>query len=153
SGNWIGGNTERIAPGIHARSLVANIDATDVDSWLTKLVSAHRGPQAVDDRATGPAGRPLTVTVLENDRVGSSPIAVGNVRVRIQPQHGTVSINADGSLTYQPNYRFEGNDQLVYEIIDENGLADLATVYLHITYAELIIPNAITPNGDGKNDR
>lgn len=153
SGNWVGGITERISRGIHARNLIAAATATADDSWLTKLVSAHAGPQAMDDQATGPAGRPLIVLVLENDRVGSSAILVNSVQVRVQPQHGTVAVNADGSITYHPNRRFEGQDSFIYEITDENGLTDMATVLVDIIHAELIIPNAVTPNGDGKNDR
>ena len=153
SGNWVGGITNRISPGIHSRDLMAAITTTADASWLTKLVSAHTGPEAIDDYGTGPAGRPLTVPVLGNDRVGSSAIAVNSVKVVVQPQNGTVVVNADGSITYQPNYRFQGSDFYIYEISDANGLMDLATVYLNITFANLIIPNAVTPNGDGKNDR
>ena len=152
SGNWMGGNTERIAQGIHARDWVTANAGTNDDSWFTKLISGHAGPQAIDDYAEGPAGRPLMVTVLENDRVGSSPIIVGSVRVLVQPRDGLVIINADGSITYQPNRLFEGNDLFVYEVVDENGLKDVATVRVTIVHAELIIPNAVTPNGDGKND-
>ncbi len=152
SGNWMGGNTERLEQGVHARDWVTANAGTKDDSWFTKLVSAHVGPQANDDYAQGPAGRPLTVLVLENDRVGSSPIVVGSIRVLVQPRDGLVIINSDGSITYQPNRLFEGDDSFVYEIRDENGQIDVATVHVTIVHAELIIPNAVTPNGDGKND-
>jgi len=152
SGNWIGGNTERIAQGIHARDWMAAVTATVDDSWLTKLVSDNRGPQANDDEREGPSGRRLTVVVLENDLPGNSAIVVGQVRVVVQPTHGTVFVNSDGSITYTSNAKYVGEDSFIYEITDENGLKDFATVRMTITYAELLIPNAVTPNGDGKND-
>lgn len=152
SGNWIGGNTQRLAQGIHARDWIAAAHPSADDSWLTKLVSNSRGPQAVDDMMTGPSGRRLTVVVLENDRPGDSPLDVASVRVVIQPRNGTVAVNTDGSITYTSNLHYLGSDDFVYEVTDENGQRDIATVRMTITYAELLIPNAVTPNGDGKND-
>src|SRR5690606_27258775 len=61
SGNWLGGNTQRLAQGIHARDWITAAQPTADDSWLTKLVSNNRGPQAVDDAMAGPSGRRLTV--------------------------------------------------------------------------------------------
>jgi len=152
SGNWMGGNTERIAQGIHSRDWITAVTASADDSWLTKLVSGNRGPQATDDEAEGPSGRRLTVVVLENDLPGNSPILVGRVRVVVQPTHGTVFVNSDGSITYTSNIGYVGEDTFIYEITDENGLKDFATVRMTVMQAELLIPNAMTPNGDGKND-
>ncbi|SEL49400.1 T9SS type B sorting domain-containing protein [Parapedobacter koreensis] len=152
SGNWMGGNTQRLAQGIHARDWVAAAHPTADDSWLTKLVSDSRGPEAVDDAMAGPSGIRLTVVVLENDRPGDSPLEVASVRVVVQPRNGVVLVNTDGSITYTSNLYFVGEDDFVYEVTDENGQRDIATVRMTITYAELLIPNALTPNGDGKND-
>ncbi|SFC04386.1 gliding motility-associated C-terminal domain-containing protein [Parapedobacter composti] len=152
SGNWMGGNTQRLAEGIHARDWVTAATAAADDSWLTKLVSANLGPTALDDWGSGPSGRPITVLVLENDLPGNSPILVNRVRVAVQPRNGLASVNLDGSITYRSNQTFVGEDSLVYEIVDQNDLKDIATVRITVNYAELVIPNALTPNGDGKND-
>lgn len=152
SGNWLGGNTQRIAQGIHARNWVTAATGTGDDSWLTKLITGNRGPDAKDDEAVGPSGRRITVVVLENDLSGHSPIVVGRVRVMVQPKNGTVHVNADGSVTYTSGLGFVGEDSFVYGITDEDGLTDFATVRMKIGQAELLIPNAVTPNSDGKND-
>lgn len=151
-GNWLGGNTERIAHGAHARDWIAAVAPSAGDSWLTKLVSDHSGPQANDDEMSGPSGRRLTVVVLANDLPGSTPIDVTSVRVVVQPMNGSTFVNADGSITYTSSVKFVGDDAFVYEVTDQSGLKDIATVRMSITYAELLIPNALTPNGDGKND-
>ena len=152
SGNWIGGNTRYVATGTHARNWVAALTATADHSWLTKLVSGNLGPQANNDTAQGASGAGLNVAVLGNDLPGSSPISVSSVRVVLQPSHGSVTVNHDGSITYVSNRRYVGSDSFVYEITDGNGLKDIATVTLAILNAGLVIPNAVTPNGDGKND-
>lgn len=152
SGNWLGGNTQRIAQGIHARDWVTATAGTGDGSWLTKLITGNRGPDAMDDETEGPSGRRLTVVVLENDLPGHSPIVVNRVRVVVQPKNGTVSVNADGSVTYVSTTGYIGDDSFVYGVTDENGLADFATVRITVRQAELLIPNAVTPNSDGKND-
>ncbi|MGK6350516.1 gliding motility-associated C-terminal domain-containing protein [Parapedobacter sp. DT-150] len=152
SGNWVAGNTQRIAEGIHERDWVAAAAPTANDSWLTKLVSNLVGPEANDDYKAGPSSRRMTVMVLENDRPGSSPIVVNSVRVSVPPRRGEVSVNGDGSIDYTPEWAYVGDDSFVYDILDENGLKDIATVRIVVSQAELIIPNALTPNGDGKNE-
>src|SRR5690606_37294815 len=104
------------------------------------------------DEMSGPSGRRLTVVVLANDLPGSTPIDVTSVRVVVQPMNGSTFVNADGSITYTSSVKFVGDDAFVYEVTDQSGLKDIATVRMSITYAELLIPNALTPNGDGKND-
>lgn len=152
SGNWLGGNTQRIAQGVHERNWVAAAKGTADDSWFTKLITGNRGPQASDDEAEGPSGRRLTVVVLQNDLPGNSPIVVGRVRVVMQPRNGTVFVNSDGSITYTSDVGYVGEDSFTYGITDENGLTDFATVRMTVRQAELLIPNAVTPNSDGKND-
>jgi len=83
---------------------------------------------------------------------GQSPIVVGRVRVAVQPKNGTVFVNADGSVTYSSDVGYIGEDSFVYGITDENGLTDFATVRMTVRQAQLLIPNAVTPNSDGKND-
>ncbi len=152
SGNWLGGNTQRIAQGVHARDWMAATAGTADDSWLTKLITGNRGPDAMDDEIDGPSGGKLTVVVLQNDLPGNSPIVVGRVRVVAQPKNGTAFVNSDGSVTYTSDIGYIGEDSFIYGITDENGLMDFATVRITVRQAELLIPNAVTPNSDGKND-
>ena len=47
-----------------------------------------------------------------------------------QPQNGTLTLNADGSVNYVPNSGFAGVDYFIYDIEDANGVSDLAVVRL-----------------------
>ena len=44
-----------------------------------------------------------------------------------QPDHGTVVLNHDGTLTYTPNDGFSGTDSFAYAVTDGH-LTDTATV-------------------------
>lgn len=66
--------------------------------------------------------------VLANDTDADGPL---NVEVVNGPQHGTLTLNADGSFTYVPNAGFHGVDSFSYEAND--GLdSDVATVTLTV---------------------
>ena len=152
--NWLGDVTTLDAEGIHTRADILTATGTaDDGSWFTKLAIAEDvGPDAMDDNATVESGAQVEILVLENDRPGSSPILTDGVRITGQPQHGTVQVNADGSITYTPDEGFVGTDTFDYEIVDENGLTGRATVTVTVNARDLWIPNVITPNGDGRND-
>lgn len=84
------------------------------------------GPDAVDDTRTGViAGRSLTINVLENDEYEGktdTPPAVPEVSFTGAPAGATV---AGGTVTLSPA---AGTTQFTYELTDDTGLSDVATV-------------------------
>ena len=54
--------------------------------------------------------------------------ASGDVVGVLQAQHGTVSLNSDGSLTYTAGASFTGSDSFQYEVSDGHGGAVTETV-------------------------
>ncbi|NQV56338.1 MAG: tandem-95 repeat protein, partial [Rhodospirillales bacterium] len=50
-----------------------------------------------------------------------------------QPAHGTVVINADGTVTYTPDANYSGSDSFTYTISDGQGGTASATVSLTVT--------------------
>jgi CshA-type fibril repeat protein len=76
------------------------------------------GPVADGDAATTPEDTPVTVAVLANDNdPDGDPLTVTAASVA----NGTVTINADGSLTYTPNAHFNGTDTISYTVSDGQG--------------------------------
>ncbi|QNM95070.1 tandem-95 repeat protein [Chitinimonas koreensis] len=91
---------------------------------------------ALNDSATTKQGQPVRIDVLANDRDADNGAGVPAnaglaARVVTQPLHGTVTVNADGSLTYTPDAGFYGADSFSY--VAGDGLADSALASVAIT--------------------
>ncbi|MGH2669041.1 MAG: Ig-like domain-containing protein, partial [bacterium] len=81
---------------------------------------------AVDDSAATKAGVSVIIRVLANDYdPDRDPIYVKSVT---QGAKGTVTLNADNTVTYTPGTRFRGSDSFTYTIGDGRGGTDSATV-------------------------
>ena len=100
----------------------------------TVYLTVYATPVATDDYYATAENQELDVTaangVLANDSTpdGNTLTAV----LASNPANGSVTLNADGSFSYQPNAGFYGVDSFTY--YDENGPADsnVATVYITV---------------------
>ncbi|MFM9841835.1 MAG: Ig-like domain-containing protein [Dongiaceae bacterium] len=89
------------------------------------VVSVNDNPVAGDDAATTDEDKSVTITVLGNDGdLDGDLITVTGATAG----HGTVTINADGSLTYKGDADFNGTDSISYKIDDGHGGSASATV-------------------------
>ncbi|TGX52810.1 tandem-95 repeat protein [Sphingomonas gei] len=98
-------------------------------------------PDAVDDSYTVPGNVTLTVDandgVLANDTddngVGTGP---GEASVTAfdaaSANGGTVTVNPDGSFSYEPPVGFSGADSFTYTLTDADGETDTATVTINV---------------------
>jgi len=83
-------------------------------------------PAAVADSATVDEDASATVNVLANDGdVDGDALTITAVT---QGAHGSVVLNADGTVTYAPAADFNGGDSFSYTINDGNGGTATATV-------------------------
>ncbi|MBP8272817.1 MAG: tandem-95 repeat protein, partial [Acidobacteria bacterium] len=98
---------------------------------------ANQAPTAVNDAYTTAEDTALTVPaagILTNDTDPElGPLTV-SLPILTQPTHGTVTQNANGSLTYTPATNYTGTDSYTYKAKDAAGnLSNTATVTITIT--------------------
>ncbi|WP_254275463.1 Ig-like domain-containing protein [Halomonas sp. 3H] len=105
-----------------------------VDYSYTPVTPANNPPLTQDDTASTVEGSAVQIAVLENDSdPDGDPLTVGAVT---QPSHGSVTINADGTLSYTPDEGFVGTDSFTYQASDGDLLSDSATVQVTVEQAE-----------------
>ncbi len=134
---------------------VTNTDGSTTSETATVIVTVFLSPFAIDDEVVTDANIPIDIDVLENDYDEDGTIDTTSVEIVSEPLHGTVEVNADGTVLYTPNFDFIGDDVFEYQVCDNDGLCDTATVTVIVTgvlSAEIRIPQGFSPNGDGVHD-
>ena len=105
-----------------------------VDEWALEFCGEpvqNEGPTAGDDTATTTKKKSVTVNVLVNDTdPENGPLRVVSTTM---PSNGQASINADNTITYQPDPGFKGTDSFEYTIEDDHGNQATATVAITVT--------------------
>lgn len=123
--------------------------ATGTAAVVTITVTATNDPPAgVNDAYVATEDATLIIAsagVLANDldADGNALTAV----VVTEPAHGTLTLNADGSLVYTPDPQFVGNDSFTYRANDGTVNGSLATVSLTVV-SQNDAPVVITSHGD-----
>lgn len=103
-------------------------------------------PTAVDDTASVIRGQSITTlssgaaSVLANDSDPDDSTLTATVTA--QPQHGTLTLNSDGTFLYTHNGDAATGDSFGYKVTDSFGASDTATVTLTIT--EPVVAPAFT---------
>ena len=101
-------------------------------------------PVANDDTLTTIQNVSLSSNLQSNDNDSDGTI-IGQTIIT-QPQHGTLSSNANGTITYLPTNNYLGADSFTYTVVDnQNTTSNVATVNITIT-ADL------DTDGDGQNN-
>ncbi len=103
-----------------------------------KIINNNELVDAIDDSGTvGEDGPGVVIDILDND---IAPDGVGGVTIVTGPPAGTVVINPDNTITFDPNgdfdYLADGETTtvtFVYELEDTDGDTDQATVTITIT--------------------
>lgn len=84
-------------------------------------VVGNQKPQAAADSATVVAGQSVAITLAANDSDTDGQVIASGARVVAAPAHGAVTINADGTATYQADASFAGTDTFSYVAADNGG--------------------------------
>ena len=93
---------------------------------VSPMPPANSNPQADNDAQGTDEDTPVVIAVLLND---SDPEGDHlDVAATSDPAHGSVTVNADGTVTYTPDAEYSGPDSFTYTVSDGNGGTDTATV-------------------------
>ncbi|MDP1816062.1 MAG: SdrD B-like domain-containing protein [Leadbetterella sp.] len=92
---------------------------------------------ANDDITDTEPNTPVIIAVQTNDYgflCTPNPNSISTLGL-LQPSNGTVTKNADGTLTYTPNNGFQGNDEFEYRLcsVEYPGICDVALVKIRIS--------------------
>ena len=129
-----------------------------VDIHGCKSVKTFRFPielyqiDARPDYARTSWAKDTTIAVLAND-YSTAGLIPGSVRIIKQPSRGGTRVNPDGTVTYTPAGRISGRDEFIYEVCDIVNLCDSALVTINIYDVLVKIPEGLSPNGDGMNEK
>lgn len=81
-------------------------------------IAVNIKPVGVPDVANTSSNQPVVINVLDND-----PGRIGAVVIKkTDPGNGTITLNSDGSVNYQPNPGFSGKDNFTYILQNKDGL-------------------------------
>jgi hypothetical protein len=101
--------------------------ASKTVGWVSIAVRANRAPLTVDDMASTLPNTGLVIAVLGNDSDPDTAIDPTNhidpatvfIPVTGKPNMGgTVSVNADGTISYTPRLNFTGSEAFMYAVKD-----------------------------------
>jgi gliding motility-associated-like protein len=107
-------------------------DLCDTAELVITVAPVNDAPVAADDAATTDEDTPVNIPVLNNDSDVDNPLQPPVVVTN--PSNGTVTVNADSTITYTPDLNFNGNDTFTYVICDGGtpNLCDTATVIITV---------------------
>ncbi len=113
-------------------------DLSNVATARITINSVNDAPVAHDDTYFTLVGQPLMISsaagLLRNDSdIENDPLSAERVTA---PQNGSLTLNADGSLTYQPQAGFTGVDSFQYRARDGQSASTAATVRIAINSLE-----------------
>ncbi|MDX1941509.1 MAG: Calx-beta domain-containing protein, partial [Saprospiraceae bacterium] len=130
-----------------------NLTFTDMVDANTTLVGAsvQASPVSLNDNYTATGNIQITIPapgVLANDFLGTPTATAMAIANGPTTQGGTVTLNADGSFTYNPPAGYEGDDTFTYTITNSLGNS---TATVKITVSGMIwFINAAAGAGDGR---
>jgi len=95
----------------------------------------------------------IRVDLLGNDYDAFNDLDTASLKILTKAEFGEVKIGPNGTVIYSPLHNQTGTDKFYYQICDACNQCDTAMVSIEISNPPLFLPQGISPNGDGINDR
>jgi hypothetical protein len=105
----------------------------DMATVSITITPVNDPPAAVDDVATTSEDTSVNINVAFNDTDVDGNLDLGSVTVTSDPSSGSLLYKGDGTFDYTPGPGYIGSDSFDYEICDDGGLCDTATVNITVT--------------------
>ena len=92
-----------------------------------------------------PVNTATTVKILSNDKTGNNGTSLNpsSVTVPVQPAHGSVVVNADGTLTYTPFSNYVGTDSVIYSVCDNSPTPICQTSVVYFTISPVAVSKTL----------
>ena len=143
--------------GIAVGRLVANdvphiliVDADYLTYGSYMRATFVQDPVAQNDSTIVAINRSVQIDVLGNDTAGpGQTLNASSVTITAAPQHGTASVNSNGSVRYEPGITYTGADSLAYTVRDAVGArSQPATVSITVQPAPVANNDLTTLSAD-----
>lgn len=170
SGIWTSLNSENIVdpqdPGTLVRELsfgehtfiwtLSTADCPDYSADTVRIQTEGK-PELRNDIVTlSPEFQTIDIQAVANDNLFNTPSWIFSIVEG--PTHGNLLSMQNGTLTYGRLQGFKGADEIIYAVCNAEclDLCDTAFIKINVEIEppriDTLPPNAITPNGDGKNE-
>ena len=138
------------------------LDTSESDPTDSLGITTAAPPIAVADNNVGgnelgtlspfvtPHGDSVVLDVLAND-LDVNPVPYGPLAIHaitVQPQHGTVALNPDQTITYTADWDFAGTDTFAYVITDGHLLSGEAEVAVDVTNTAPVAQSTVVKYGE-----
>jgi large repetitive protein len=122
-------NASQTNGGVYTATITASDGNGGTVTQTITINVSNPPPTANNDSASTPEDTPVTISPLANDTdPDGDPLTITSAAAL----NGTVTINANGTVTYTPNPGYNGTDTITYEISDGNGGTSTATITVSV---------------------
>lgn len=117
------------------------------------ILNCNTAPEINSIQVTTPAGSTLVIPILPLVSDAENNVDTTSLRVVESPISTAPTSVSNGVLTISySGMNFAGSDYLTLEMCDVAGACAQQIIYIEVV-GDLVFYNAISPNGDGKNDQ
>ena len=111
-----------------------------------RFAESNKAPRPKPDHLTTTVNVPVNGNVLQNDVSPLNNALAATTTPVILPQHGKVTILANGDVRYTPDEGFNGTDTFRYQVCDSLGACESADVTIDVQIREFgSVPVSFAP--------